>query len=289
MPISTFYLLDTLAANSSHLALQEGGVPPATATLTTGWTVGQATAGEMSSMAAQVERARITFTATAQPSGAPSGVIGDCFRTPSRLRGDFLAGNFVCAFPVIAVSSGNNQDGRIRLRLWRSRFPDGALAHEITGSTLLGTVVTNLATSLQQISTVTLTLPAFALAREFLFFQIAWEITGAGSTITRDVLLRSGLDAQITTPDLNLTTTYDLWTQEQLNDDLAEWLADRDSIRSSFLTTNNALLTDPQNATLLSNYSTQQADMRSRKIEILRIIAEFLQRDGELLADIGAP
>lgn len=288
MAARTFYLLDSLAANSSHLALQDGGSPPATATTTTGWTVGTQAIGQSSSMAAQTERARATFTATQQPSGAPSGVLGDCFRTPERLRGVVTA-PITFALPVIAVTSGSDQDGRARLRLWRSRFPDGAAAHEITSGIQLGTGIVNLTTLVQQISTVTLALSPFVLAREFLFFQVAWEIQGAGGAVSRDVLIRIGLDALITLTDLTTLLDYTLYTSDQLDDDENEWLTDYDTQRDSFLSTNTSLLADPSNATLLQAYADNQAAMRTRRIELLRLEAERKRREGESLQDIGTP
>jgi len=277
MAIQTYYLLDTLANNSAHLALQEGGTPPTAATISTGWTVGTQAVGQSSSMAAQTERARATFTATEQPSDAPSGVLGDCFRTSTRLTGDFAAGVFSLALPVIAVTSGGDQDGRARLRIWRSRFPDGAAAHEITSAIQFGTGVTNLSTALQQISTVSVTLAAFALAREFLFFQIAWEIQGAGGNINRDVLLRKGLDAVILTTDL-ATTTYLLWTDDQLIDDLAEYIADLQTAKNSFSSNNQALLADPTNVSLRNNYATLDAARDQQRINLNPVLAEMIRR-----------
>lgn len=288
MPAKTYYLLDTLAANSSHLALQDGGSPPATATTLTGWTVGTQAAGQSSSMAAQTERARATFTATEQPSGPPSGILGDCFRIPERLRG-VVTSPITFALPVIAQTSGGDQDGQDRLRLWRSRWPDGALAHEITSSIQLGTGVANLTTLVQQISAVTLALSPFVLMREFLFFQNAWGITGVGGNINRDVLIRIGLDAVITLADFNPVVDYTLCAPDQLDDDEAEWLTDYNTQHDGFLSTNTSLLADPSNATLLAAYAANQAAMRTRTLELLRLEAERKRREGESLQDIGTP
>ncbi len=286
MAPQTYYLLDSLATNSSHLALQD--TPPATATSTTGWTVGNQAAGQSSSMSAQTERLRSTFTATQQPSGPPSGILGDCYRTPTRLIGDFAAGDFVLALPLIAVNSGGDQDVAARLRIWRSRFPDGALAHEVTAAIQIGTTVSNLTTAAQQISTVTAAVAAFALAREFLFFQLALGIIQAGGAISRDALIRNGADAKIVTPDL-APTTYQLWLADQLDDDEIEWTSDYDTERGSFLTTNAALTSDPANATLRQAYLDGQAAMDSLEIQLLRIEAERKRREGESAADIGSP
>lgn len=175
------------------------------------------------------------------------------------------------------------------MRLWRSRFPDGALAHEITGSIQLGTGITNLTTGLQQISTITLSLSPFILAREFLFFQVAWEIQGAGGNINRDVLIRSGVDAAIVLTDLSAVLDYTLYVADQLDDDEADWLADFNTQHDGFLSTNVSLLSDPSNATLLAAYANNQAAMRTRTLELLRLEAERKRREGESLQDIGTP
>lgn len=277
MAPKTYYLLDSLASNSSHLALQDGGSPPSAATTPTGWTVGNQAAGEMSSMAAQTERARTTFTATSQPSGPPSGVLGDCFRTPARLRGKFTAGTWTLALPVIAVTSGGGQGGKARCRVWRSRFPDGALATEVTAVVQIGAPVALLTTLAQQISTITMVLPAIALAREHLFFQMAWEIVTAGGNINRDVLLRVGIDAAIVTPDF---TPFDLafpdwsaWTDIQLQDDLDEWNTDRNTLNASYLALG------PANSQAKTDLEVTRAGY---KREMIALVQEIRQRAGDI-------
>lgn len=199
MAAKTFYLLDALAGN--YMALQDGGSAPGTATTGTGWTVAKTAATVYSRMDAQTERAASTFGATAQPDGAPDNTLGDCFRTSTTLNGSFASANWSLAFPVIAVSSGGDQDGAIRVRLWRSANADGSGAVEMTAGASQGTGVLNLATSAEQVSTVTVNPGAETLTNEYLFVQVAWVITGAGGATTRDVLLRVGSTAVITTSD----------------------------------------------------------------------------------------
>jgi hypothetical protein len=216
-----FFLLDALASGSAFMALQDGGGAPATATTGTGWTVGKTAAGNFSRMDSQTERSAATFTTTPQPNGAPDNALGDSFRTPATLTGSFASGNWTIPIPVIAVTNGGDQDGRIRLRLWRSTNQDGSSATEITGATQLGTTVTNLTTTTQQISTVTFNPGAFSLAGEYLFFQLAWEITGAGGNNGRDVLIRIGASAEIVTSDFSSVITGTISETESQQTDAA--------------------------------------------------------------------
>jgi hypothetical protein len=56
----------------------------------------------------------------------------------------------------------------------------------------VGTTVTNLSTTVAQSSAASAFIPFFDIANEYLFMQVAWEITGAGAAIDRDVLVRYG-------------------------------------------------------------------------------------------------
>lgn len=197
MATKTFYLLNALASGSNHMDLQDGGTAPGTATTGTGWTVAKIAADRYARMDSQTERASGSFGTVAQPDGAPDNTLGDCFRTP-QLNGDFAAGNWDFQFPVMAVSSGGDQDGAIRFRLWKSANADGSGATEVTAATQQCSTVTNLTTSAEQISSLLFNPGAVSVANQYLFVQLAWRITGAG---TRDVLLRIGSSARILTTD----------------------------------------------------------------------------------------
>lgn len=178
---TTFYLTDAYASGSNHGALQQDGSAPADAATFTGWTVAGRAVGDFARMAYNVERGAGTFSSTAQPSGAPNNAVetgaGDCFRI-GPLSGTFPAGNWDFSFAVRADSLGGTQDGRMNVRVWRSVNADGSGATEITaGATALSTV-TNLTTSASQNSTGTIALGAVSLTNEYLFIQLAWEVTG---------------------------------------------------------------------------------------------------------------
>ena len=98
------------------------------------------------------------------------------------MTGDFATGVWTIAVPVIAVSAASGQDGRVRVRLWRSANATGTSPTEITAGAVAGTTVTDLTTGAEQVSTVTTSsITGFSMANEYLFVQIAWEITGAAT------------------------------------------------------------------------------------------------------------
>lgn len=179
---TTFYLLDSAASGSNFGQLQTGGSPPSTATTATGWTVDTVASGNYALMAYASERLSSTFSGTAQPAGNPDNSLGDCFRSTSTMSGDFATGVWTIAVPVIAVSAAAGQDGRVRVRLWKSANATGTSPTELTSGAVAGTTVTNLTTGAEQISTVTTSsITGFSMANEYLFVQIAWEITGAAT------------------------------------------------------------------------------------------------------------
>lgn len=179
---TTLYFLDSAASGSNFGQLQVGGSPPSTATTATGWTVDTVGATNYALMAYASERASTVFSGTAQPAGNPDNSLGDCFRSTSTMSGDFATGVWTIAVPVIAVSAAAGQDGRVRVRLWKSSNATGTSPTEITSGAVAGTTVTNLTTGAEQVSTVTTgSITGFSLANEYLFVQIAWEITGAAT------------------------------------------------------------------------------------------------------------
>lgn len=163
-----------------------------------GWTVGVVAPTVYSKADSGVERASGTFAATPiEPDGTIDTVIGDCWRTALRYKGTFVAANGIDAwqfyFGVIAVTSGGDQDGRVGIRLFRGAAEDGSGAVEITAGRVVGSIVTNLTTLLQQESHIEImTIPEFTVNDEFLFVQVGWEITGAGGAADRDVIVRIG-------------------------------------------------------------------------------------------------
>jgi hypothetical protein len=204
----TFYLLNSLAGTSNHMSSQDGGTAPATATTGTGWTVAKTAASNYARMDSQTKRVATTFAATAQPSGAPDNTLGDSIRTPNTLTGVLHSANWDIQLGVIAVSAGGSQDGRLRYRVWRSVNQDGSSATEITAATQLSATVTNLTTTQVNLAlSATWNPGAVTLSGEYLFFQVAWEITGAASSTSADVVLRVDSNSRFITPLLLDTTS----------------------------------------------------------------------------------
>lgn len=201
MAAKTLYLLDSAASGSNHLALQDGGSAPSTATTSTGWTVGTTGGGNYSAMDSGAERAAATFAAAILPDlSGPNNTLGDCFRS-GLLSGRFAAGSWTITVPLIAVTAGGSADMRIWARVWRSADPTGADAVLLTTSVLVGTAATNLATGAAQNSVLTWSAPVFGLVAEYLFIQIALQTVGAGGGATDDALIRKGSAAAIVTAD----------------------------------------------------------------------------------------
>lgn len=201
----TFYLKEAAASGSNHASLQDGGTPPAAATTGTGWTVGTTAIDQTSYMARGVERAASTFAGAS--AGDPDNTLGDCFRTESRLTGTFAAGTWTLTVPLIAVTSGGDQDVRLTVYVWR-------IASETTGAGLLlsasTTDVTNLTTSTAQDALLEFSLGQTAFNDQHLFVQIRCDIRGAGGASTRDVLIRVGSGAGLATPAFSPGMNADL-------------------------------------------------------------------------------
>lgn len=186
--VLTLYCADGIVAGGNAGTLQTT-VPPAS-TSTTGWTVGTVAAGNYSRQSYNNEVASAGFGTTIQPAGSPVNQAQDCWRYgPS--TGTFSSDTWYSSLSVIGVTSGGDQDGRARMRLWRSANADGTVATDLMG-VFVGATVTNLSTTVAQSSAASVFIPIFTLANEYLFFQAAWEITGAGAAADRDVLVRYG-------------------------------------------------------------------------------------------------
>ena len=213
MPIKTWYINQI----GGDLFYDENGGGVTNATSVTGWTVGKIALGNYSNLANGVERATGTFTTTIVPNNTapvvnivqtnitpytPPNLLvsNECIGLLYEYNGYFPAGTWTFTFPVIAVSAGGVQDGRMGLRVFKAeRSGDTFIGTtELTAARLVGTTVTNLTTAAAQNSTVTWSAPIIQLNNEFLLAKIAWEITGAGNANNQDVLIRYGASSTMT-------------------------------------------------------------------------------------------
>lgn len=217
MPTKTWNIEQIDVGGTNPLRLwwdEDNSAVPAQTTSATGWTVAKTAANNYRLLAQGQEVAG--FAATVQPTNTAPAVdntyTATAIYTPPNIFSDvesistlypyngvFPAGNWVFSFPVIAVGSGGDQDGNIRMRVFkgsRNSTDDGWVnVTELTSAVLIGTTVTNLTTTVAQTSTITWAAPAIRLNDEYLICKIAWLITGAGGANTRDVLLRFGTGA----------------------------------------------------------------------------------------------
>lgn len=179
---TTYYILNSLNGDG-WLDVQAGGSAPSTATGATGWTVSSTAADNYSQMAAGSERLASTFGGTALPgAGGPDNSLKDAIRL-GPFSGDHAAGNWAVSIPVIAVDAGGTQDGAIRVRVWKSANADGSGATELTSGAVQLSTVTDLTTGASQTSSGNVTLGAITSGGSsyYLFFCVAWRITGAAS------------------------------------------------------------------------------------------------------------
>lgn len=203
--MTTFYLTDTpVGGGNNFLGLQLEGSAPADATIATGWTPGTSGSTVWSLMEAGVERAEGTFNSSSpigEPSTAPNGTLGDCFRS-SQLTATYPAGVWVLNIPVIAVTGGGTHSGRFNFRLIRSANANGSSGTIITAA--LGTngvLSTNtsfaIETTAQQVLTKQFTLGEVTLTNEYLFLQVVWVKSVVSANANDDVLIRVGDDAAL--------------------------------------------------------------------------------------------
>lgn len=180
-------------------------------TSATGWTVAKTAPTVYSRESLGTERAASTFAATAEPSGTPNLATLTDGEVTDPLSGTFSAGVWTATLKVIAVTSGGDQDGNLRFRIWKCNATLTTFT-ELTSGVIDGGTVTNLATTLAQTSAgATASIGPFTLTNECIYLQLAWKITGAGGATNRDVLLRKGPGITLVTPNFTATaagTTY---------------------------------------------------------------------------------
>jgi hypothetical protein len=197
----TFYFLNRACdSGTNHMAMLQYGAPSSASTAT-GWTVGTVAADNYSSLDALSKRGTGDFGTTARPTGSIDNDLGDCFCSDAPLTGQFAEGAWDFSFDLICTVSGG-QDGAIRFQMWKGSDKTGANATEI-GTVVQCSEVVNLIMGVPAQSTDSSSFAPGALAfvNEYLFCQIAWRITGASSNAAADVLLRTGGNSRIVTPN----------------------------------------------------------------------------------------
>jgi hypothetical protein len=185
------YLLNTAASAPNWFGrVQDGGSAPAGALSAFGWTVGKTAVttpyfrGRIGATAlATVAQAASYIDAAVRPvqgTGNAATTAGDSFRSDNPLSGTFAAGNWNFTFGM--RTNTITTVGRVRAIMWASANADGTgTVRKLTSTTLVGTTVTMALTTTTYNSTVTWAAPQVVLANEYLFLQIEWQETTAGS------------------------------------------------------------------------------------------------------------
>jgi hypothetical protein len=176
----------------SGTAFQEFSlIPPASGVSSpnVGWTVAKTAAGNSSNMQAGTEQPAGTFNSTTKPASTFSAGGG---RTTEPLTGTFASANWTFIFELTAVSAAAGQDGFIAFRMWRSANGNGSGAVQVTVLRQFTSTFTDLAIGATTEISSTFNPGSFSLNNEFLFFQVALEISGAASNNQADVIFRIG-------------------------------------------------------------------------------------------------
>jgi hypothetical protein len=189
MATKTFHLLNTTAAAPNWFgSLQDGGSAPAAALSVFGWTVAKSSTVYWRARIGATARATVaaatsyidSTTAPAAGTGSGATTAGDSFISPSAYIGEFSAGNWSFSFGMRTGAA--TCTGRIRCQVFASQNANGSGARELTTTALQGSQVTMNATGTTFASTVTWAAPAITLDNEYLFVQVEWQVTGAGTS-----------------------------------------------------------------------------------------------------------
>lgn len=212
MAVKTLYALGTTAVTPNWWGnLQDGGTAPTAANSTFGWGVAKsapatqgfwpARLGATGTVASSQAQATSTIDSDTSPTKGTSN-------TNSTAGDSWVAGPYTGTFANTAWTFDWNMRagtagavGRVRMRVWKSANADGSSATALTTSTLVGSTVT-LSTTADTNSSMSWSPGSITLSNEYLFFQVEWEETVAGTSASDNVLWRIGT-AKITTPDFS--------------------------------------------------------------------------------------
>jgi hypothetical protein len=210
----TLYILNTAAATPFFGgSLQEGGSAPTAANTSFGWTVAK------TATTSPFWRSRLGATAVATVASASSQI--DSTSGPTKGTGSaattagdsFVAGPFSGTFANTAWTFVMNMRastagaiGKLRMRVWKSANADGTSATALTASTLVTSVAKTLSTTADVDCGFTWSPGSVTLTNEYLFFQVEWNETTAGSANGSNAFFRVG--STITTP--NFLNAYQL-------------------------------------------------------------------------------
>lgn len=216
MAVKTLYILDGTtnpAASPNWFGnMQDGGTAPTQTNSSYGWGVAKSSITTQGFWPARcgatgtTASANATATSNIDSKTSPTKGSGSGGGSSSFAGDSFIAGPYTGTFANTAWTFDWNMRagtagavGRIRMRVWKSANADGTSATELTAGALVGATVT-LSTTGDTNSSISWSPGSITLSNEYLFFQIEWQETTAGTSASDNVLFRIGT-AKITTPD----------------------------------------------------------------------------------------
>jgi hypothetical protein len=206
MAVQTIYLLAQAGVTPNFFGpTQLNGSAPTAANTAYGWAVsttaittpyrrGRLGATAVGGDAAVASSYNAAASGPTKGTGTGAAAAGDSF-VAGPFTGTFAAGAWTFNFNLRASTVG--AVGHINLRLWKSANADGTGATQLLANTA-GATVTLSTTADVNSSISTSAIGLLPLSNEYLFFQVEWQETTAGSSSTSNVLFRAGTAAIVT-------------------------------------------------------------------------------------------
>lgn len=204
-----FYFLNTTPVTPFFWGvMQDGGSPPAGMTRgNAGWTVGTTVAYWRArvgaSAAATVSQGTTFIGATTAPTpgtGSSNTTASDSFVTHQPYSGTINAG--VWFFQIALGPTTATSTGCIRFRIWASTQYSGAGARELTSGAQAGLINTMNSSGSYWDSWAQFSLGAITLNNEYLFFQLEFQSTTAGTVSGANAFFFAGVDQYVLTPPM---------------------------------------------------------------------------------------
>jgi hypothetical protein len=214
MAIKTLYLLNTAAATPNwNGSIQDGGTAPTGANAAFGWGPAK-TAVTTPYFQGRIGATATVTTASASSyiSGASAPLVGtgnsvttasDSFVSPTPYTGVFASGNWTFNFGFRETTAGVT--GHVNFRVWAGTNPNGTGARSLA-AIQTGSTITLSSSTTTYTSTATWAAPQITLNNEYLFIQVEWQETTAGTANNNNAFFyQSG--STIVTTDFQATIT----------------------------------------------------------------------------------
>jgi hypothetical protein len=205
-----YYFLNTAAkAPNFWGVMQDGGSPPAGMNSgTVGWTVATTVAywrARLGATALATVHATTSYidaaTGPTPGTGATNTTAGDSFVTALPYNASFAAGIWYFEFAMGPTT--HTSTGCVRFRLWASTNYNGVGARELTSGAQACAINTMSTNGSYWNSWVNWNAPAITLNNEYLFVQVEFQTTTAGTVSGANALFFVGVDQYALTPPMS--------------------------------------------------------------------------------------